>query len=974
MWSENKSVYTEKFADNMGIFFTEKEFPALKENGDVSDVLQKAIEQLVAEQRYGILYIPEGEYRIGHTVKIPPAVRLIGYGKNRPVFVMPQKDGGGEKTAKDNPQNRMDFENGYPGADYMLWFIGEADVTKERPRDANAGTFYSAISNIDFRIEGKQPNAICIRAHFAQNCFVSHAHFELGDGLAGIFDVGNEMEDLTFSGGDYGIVCRMCSQGWPFVLLDSSFEYQKKAAVLSGMTGFTGVRLKIKNTPCGFDLYIPGAWEKLCLKDCVFENIRKAAVTCCGKRKSSQQINIETLYCSNVPALLLDEETQEITNIEEEHYLVERYVSGYGLEERDSFAAYQEQAEIRRNVDISAGYAEKCCDVPPVPDMKEWVSVMDYGAKGNGIADDTEAVQRALNGAEVVYFPQGIYRITESLIVEKKRTLIGMSPITTQIAIKDDTQAFSGFGTPKALLEVEAGCRCIISGIGIDTAGKNPRAVGIRWRAGSGSYMNDIKFIGGHGTMYRDGRNAFDTIYNASRTADYDATKRWDNQYPSLWITENGGGTFKDIWSASPYAEAGIAITSTRTPGRMYQISLEHHVRNEMKLYHVENWEFYGIQTEEEKAEGMSCLPLEIVSCRELCFFNFYLFRVVAVDRSFETGIRLWNSSGIEFKNLYNKAQMQYTFMLSLKNETTGFCAKFPEYAYLKAGEGEKRREDRNVQIREIAAGNGFAQGACIDGDGNLYWCDKENRRIFRYDRSKDEVMPLIDIHFVPSALFLDKKGHMFVAVDYSELMPKEECNPFAYVDHSSNHPLFMWFYRRSARAYAFSIEDPFNTLEELLPVPAEKVAARTVVRPAELDYPGKFAEAAARRITSCFLMPDGETAVEDTVDLARSIRLCGVTEGEKAFLTDDSARCTYAYEVLLGGNYGAGTLAADRGQYGVYEDGEGTVWAADDYLYAYRDGICVRRMEIPVDVHSIIGNGKAVYLIGRHSVYRCRL
>ena len=200
MWYGKNSVYQQKFEDPLGMFFDSETFPALNdETEDVSTILQNAIDTLIKQQSYGILYIPEGEYPLKSMVKIPPSVRLIGYGKKRPVFVLPantyeEQAGGNSGTVEDM------FLAGYPGAHYMFWFIGEKDTHTENPKDANAATFYSAISNIDFRIEEGNPSAVCVRAHFAQHGFISHCHFELGNGLAGIFDVGNEMEDLTFEG------------------------------------------------------------------------------------------------------------------------------------------------------------------------------------------------------------------------------------------------------------------------------------------------------------------------------------------------------------------------------------------------------------------------------------------------------------------------------------------------------------------------------------------------------------------------------------------------------------------------------------------------------------------------------------------------------------------------------------------------------------------------------------------------------
>lgn len=981
MWYGKESVYQEKFEDEMGIFFTKEEFPELEAaKDDVSSILQQAIGRLVKEQSYGILYIPEGEYRLRDTVKIPPSVRLIGYGKNRPVFILPEDAEGYDGEQEEN-EPRQIFEGGYPGAKYMFWFIGEKDFTLKEPKDADAATFYSAISNIDFRIEGRQPGAICIRAHFAQHGFISHCHFDLGDGLAGLFDVGNEMEDLTFTGGSYGIVCRMCSPGWPFALLDSVFEGQKKAAVLSAMTGFTGFRLRISDTPKAFDLFLPGAWEKLYLEDCIFENISEEAITFYQSDKVIQQTNLKRISCRHVPVLVKKAKSGECLRIEEEAYLVEDYACGYVMSDTED--AVQKEifdfTPLRELPELPAG------DIPRVPDMAEWVSVKKYGAIGDGAADDTEALQKAFDSEEILYFPQGIYRITDTLTMRKNCFLYGLSPITTQIVIEDDTPAFGGFGAPKPLLETARGGFAYINGIGIDTAGKNPKAAGIKWMADETSYMNDVKFVGGHGLMFRDGRNAYAYLYNASRTADYDPDRIWDYQYASLWITNGGGGVFKDIWSASPYAEAGIAITNTATPGKMYAISLEHHVRNEMKLHQVKNWTFYAIQTEEEKAEGLSCLPMELVSCEDITFVNFFLFRVVAVDKPYETGIRLWNSRNVTFLNLHNKAQMQYVFTLTLEDKTTGFYAKSPEYARLsvsgraeevrKAAEwaGRHLKEEKADGYEVIADGFTFAQGAAFDEEGNLYWCDKTEKRIYQYDKRRDVVLPFLDIHFMPSALAVDTAGHLLVAVDYSELKKTVPGQMFQVHDTSNFHPFFSWFYKRSEKAYAVALEDPYNTMEELKRVNAEDSTPKIVFRPAQLDYPGMFSMIAEKRIEGYYPAPDGKTALEGTIDLGRTLLLGAAVEGEEFLLTDDADRTVYSYEITAGGNFGMGKAVADRGQYGALRDGKQTVWTVEDKLYGFRDGRQVVSCEIPRDVYGVVSFQNETYLVGRSRIYRMK-
>ncbi|MCR4651906.1 MAG: hypothetical protein K5662_09165 [Lachnospiraceae bacterium] len=985
MYTCRQSVYLNKPDDPMGIFFTPEEFPELDSHpDDVAPILQDAIGRLIREQCYGIIYIPEGIYPICSTVRIPPAVRLIGYGSKRPMFYIPASTPyfRGGTTGSDDPAAA--FIEGYPGANYMFWFIGERDYTLDEPRDANAGTFYSALSNIDFKIEDNNPYAICIRAHFAQHGFISHCHFDLAGGLAGMFDVGNEMEDLTFTGGRYGMICRMTSPGWPFILLDSRFDSQTEAAILTSRTGFTGFRLHISNTPRAFDLY-EDAWEKLYLEDCILEDISDSAFTICMETAAIQQVNLKDVYCRNVPILNRKKDSNSYLRLNEDLCLITDYTCGYCAEDNGKMGAFKEDIHIS-SIDSLPTLDTLPCDIPAVPALRECVSVIRYGAVGDGVTDDTEALQRALDSESKLFFPQGIYRITDTLTIKNDTTVIGMSPITTQIIITDDEPAFSGFGTPKPVVDTVKGVNVYLSGIGIDTAGKNPRAVGICWRANAASYMNDVKFMGGHGLMYRDGHNAFATLYNPSRTADYDPDRIWDYQYSSLWITEDGGGTFKDIWSASPYAEAGILITDTETKTNMYQVSLEHHVRHEIKMKNVKNLTIYGLQTEEEKAEGLDCLPIEMSDCSNINIVNYFLFRVVAVAKTFDHGIRLYNCKDITFRNLHNKAQMQYTFTLSLKDMTTGFTAKNAEYALLtvkgNSGTGYgfadvsgKLIEYDKVTYRQITEGYDFIQGVTVAPNDDLYWCDKLTKTIYRYDHISGKVTTVLSIHFYPSALSFDTQGNMIVAADYSALKTTVPGQSVLVHDWKNFHPFFAWFYKRSEKTYAFDPKAPYSTMTELARS-EYKPEFTHIIRPAEMDYPGMFDNIRDRKISEYYVAPDGCTAIEATIDLARSLRLGNFCAGERIILTDDSTNTTLLCDTDKFGNYTSHKKVAFSGKYGAdISKDQRTVRTVEDSLNIYEDGVLTERYPVPEDAYSVISSSNACYVIGRHSIYEvsCR-
>jgi len=90
----------------------------------------------------------------------------------------------------------------------------------------------------------------------------------------------------------------------------------------------------------------------------------------------------------------------------------------------------------------AAGYIVQTGDTPGTPVsqslqswMDQWASVKDFGAVGDGVTDDTAAINRALYQLycrEVnpqirrsLYFPAGVYKINETVIIPPYATLIG---------------------------------------------------------------------------------------------------------------------------------------------------------------------------------------------------------------------------------------------------------------------------------------------------------------------------------------------------------------------------------------------------------------------------------------------------------------------------------------------------------------------------------------------------------------------
>ena len=142
------SFYTEKPADERAVYFTD-EFFHIKNDGteDVSAQLQDAIYSVVKQDGYGVLFVPEGKYLISRTIYMPKAVRLIGYGKTRPEFILKDHAEGFDVP---HPEQKGGFQ-------YLFWFTNMMQEDESLIEDANPGTFYSAISNINVKMGEGNP-------------------------------------------------------------------------------------------------------------------------------------------------------------------------------------------------------------------------------------------------------------------------------------------------------------------------------------------------------------------------------------------------------------------------------------------------------------------------------------------------------------------------------------------------------------------------------------------------------------------------------------------------------------------------------------------------------------------------------------------------------------------------------------------------------------------------------------------------
>ena len=69
-------------------------------------------------------------------------------------------------------------------------------------------------------------------------------------------------------------------------------------------------------------------------------------------------------------------------------------------------------------------------------ERRETQSVKDFGAVGDGVTDDTEAIQNAIDAGVNIYIPEGVYLLSDNLKVNNKTYIHGKGCLLSSIPSK----------------------------------------------------------------------------------------------------------------------------------------------------------------------------------------------------------------------------------------------------------------------------------------------------------------------------------------------------------------------------------------------------------------------------------------------------------------------------------------------------------------------------------------------------------
>ncbi len=989
-----ESRFTTRLEDPGAVYLTATAFGVRGDRStDDSAPIQAAIDKAASKGREGIVFVPSARYRLTRTIFVWPGIRLIGYGVKRPVFFLADNTPGFQTGVADmvifagaSPEEQARTGTRVP-------FPPPGSVPpNDAVADANPNTFYSAMSNIDFEIGEGNPAAIAIRFHVAQHSYLSHMDFHIGSGLAALTQVGNEAEDLRFFGGRYGIITEKTSPAWQFTLIDSVFEGQTLAAIREHEVGLTLVHDTFRSVPTAVDID-PHYSDQLWAKDCRFENLSGPMVIISNENSPLTEIGFQNAVLSNVRTFAMLRESGKKIAGKGSAYRVSEFSYGLIIPSEGAMG----ETGVRYNaVTLSSLPASTSKAIRDLPSSGEWVNVHTLGVKGDGTTDDTHAIQQAISEHRVLYFPSGHYVVSQTIELKPDTVLIGLHPTATQFDLLDSSPGFEGVGSAKAIIFAPHGGANILSGIGVFAGGTNPRAVGVLWEAGETSLIDDVRFLGGHGS----GTNP----YNNNHTADSDLHKRWDGQYPSLWVTNGGGGTFADIWTPNTFAQAGFYVSDTHTPGHVYELSNEHHVRLEIKLDHVENWDLNAPQTEEESGESPDALSMELDWSKNITIANYHGYRVTRSRAPFPAAVRLYNSENIHFRNVHVNAESGYgvcdnngcgTFLRvskfpyenAIQDVTRHLEVREREFAALDIGalttgtSQLKRLEHHSGKSNVTKLEDGFfsISGAAVDTAGKLYFVDHHEQRIYGWSETegltveRDQPLDAVNLGFDKSGnlLVLSSAGPEGTVYSFRPGAPQDivtVLNPQLLDRHTNTSFLFPVNYWNNGE---FKDQlDPktmtFRTLPEMFAEDVKAVKKRFYV-----SSDGSTVLPAGRVFQQG---PADDTSGWRFSDNLDAYGLIQATPGQRVFVSSESEDRTYSARLNPDGTLTDLRPFAERGGESVVVDSSGNIYIANGQIFVYNaTGKLIHTIDVPERPIDLVFGGRdhrTLFILAHHALY----
>jgi glucan 1,3-beta-glucosidase len=487
-----------------------------------------------------IVYFPAGTYLVTKPIIQYYYTQFVGDALNLPTLLAaPAFEG----------MAVIDADPYIPGGDGANWFT-------------NQNNFYRQVRN--FIIDIKQAKATAgihwqvSQATSLQNVVFEMAKGEAGKDQKGIFQdngSGGFMSDLTFNGG--GVGAFLGSQ--QFTTRNMTFNDCETAIYMNWNWLWTMKSITINNCKVGLDMANSPS------------NQTVGSVLMLDSKLVNTPIGVNTSFTADsIPTtggtLIL--ENVDFTGSESAvigaggNVIVKGGSKVEAWAQGNAMAAGSEQGRIQGDINNAPahpesllgenGWFERSKPQYENVDVSKFVSLKSKGAKGDGVTDDTAALQAAIDGlqdGEILHADHGAYLITKTVVIPAEKNVKIQGEVYTMFLITGEF--FGNMDDPKPGFQVgkksgDKGTFEMQDAI-IGTQGPAPGGILMEWNINAEKGLAglwDVHFrVGGY-----EGTKLQSSNCMKNPNATHAPNPECIGSFMQLHITKNSNGLFENVW------------------------------------------------------------------------------------------------------------------------------------------------------------------------------------------------------------------------------------------------------------------------------------------------------------------------------------------------------------------------------------------------------------------------------------------
>ncbi|KAL7624109.1 hypothetical protein AAE478_005666 [Parahypoxylon ruwenzoriense] len=558
-----------------------------------------------------VVYFPRGTYLVSSGIPVLYGTQLIGDANDWPTLMAAKTFIGTSVLSTD------EYTGGGTGTDGLdqEWYV-------------NTASFYRQIRNfrIDVTATRSAQEVACIHYQVAQATSLQFVEL--------IAKPGTKQKGIVSENGSGGVLADITIKGGSFCLWGGNQQFTAQRLTFDGCStavqviwdwGWVWKSITVRNADIGFRLLpeddsgsSPGHIGSSSFIDSSFENVGTAVLIAPLDSKTgsgSTGVVLENVDISNVQKVVADTAGQTLLEAADH---IDSWVAGPVYTPEREFYMGKETKYTRESslLDDSGAYFERPKPQYEGNSVGDFVNLKDLGAKGDGVTDDTNAIQAAFNShvGKIIFVDAGTYIITRTVVIPSGTKLVGET--WSQFAAYGPF--FSDASNPKVMLQV--GSPGTVGDVEIQdliftTKGPTAGAVLVEWnikasKPGSAGLWDCHVRIGG----------ATGTSLNPEECPAVTSGINQDCQGASMMmhLTKYASGYFENMWlwvadhmiddpllddanntmvQTSVYVARGFLIESQEATW-LYGTASEHAVYYQYNFHHARNIFAGMIQTE----------------------------------------------------------------------------------------------------------------------------------------------------------------------------------------------------------------------------------------------------------------------------------------------------------------------------------------------------------------------------------------